>query len=184
MRRARPPCERLQSHRVLLGHNPAMQTHRIAWVIALVSLLPAAQAQGTVYRCPGPPILYTDALSAKEAQEKGCRTIEGTPITIVQSTKPARGASGAERGSSESRVDPNQQRQRDEDRRRVLQDELQQAQARLAQAQSDYDTGSAQRLGDEARNYQKYLDRVAELKANVTRQQADVDAIKRELAKL
>jgi len=161
-----------------------MQTHRIALALALVALLPVAQAQGTVYRCPGPPVLYTDALSAKEAQEKGCRTIEGTPITVVQSSRPTRSASGADRGSGEGRVDPSQQRQRDDDRRRVLQDELQQAQARLAQAQSDYDTGSAQRLGDEARNYQKYLDRVAELKANVTRQQADVDAIRRELSKL
>ncbi|MBV8605425.1 MAG: hypothetical protein JO224_12125 [Pelomonas sp.] len=159
---------------------------RYALALGLLALLPAAaEAQGTVYRCPGPPVLYTDGLSAKEAQEKGCRTIEGTPITIVQSARPARPGSGADRGSSgEGRVDPNQQRQRDDDRHRVLQDELAQAQARLAQAQSDYDSGAAQRLGDEARNYQKYLDRVADLKANVTRQQADVDAIKREIAKL
>jgi len=167
---------------MLLRHNRAMHTHRFALALGLAALLPLAQAQGTVYRCPGPPVLYTDALSAKEAQEKGCRTIEGTPITIVQSSRPPpRSASG---GSSDARVDPAQQRQRDDERRRVLQDELQQALARLAQAQSDYDTGSSQRLGDEAHNYQKYLDRVAELKANVTRQQADVDAIKRELAKL
>ena len=33
---------------------------------------------------PGPPVLYTDALGAQEARDKGCRTIEGTPITIVQ----------------------------------------------------------------------------------------------------
>lgn len=162
-----------------------MHMHRFALALGLLAALmsSSAQAQGTVYRCPGPPVLYTDAYSAKEAQEKGCRTIEGTPITIVQSSRPTpqRAASG---GASDARVDPAQQRQRDDERRRVLQDELQQAQARLAQAQSDYDTGSAQRLGDEARNYQKYLDRVAELKANVTRQQADVDAIKRELSKL
>ena len=53
-----------------------------AVLLALVAL--AVQAEGTVYRCPGPPVLYTDALSAKEAIEKGCRTIEGTPITVIQ----------------------------------------------------------------------------------------------------
>ena len=40
-----------------------------------------------VYRCPGPPVLYTDALSAAEARDKGCRTIEGAPVTIVQAPR-------------------------------------------------------------------------------------------------
>lgn len=57
-----------------------------AVLLALVAL--GAQAEGTVYRCPGPPVLYTDALSAKEASEKGCRTIEGTPITVMQMARP------------------------------------------------------------------------------------------------
>ena len=30
----------------------------------------AASGNSTVYRCPGPPVLYTDALTAKEAKEK------------------------------------------------------------------------------------------------------------------
>ena len=37
-----------------------------------------------VYRCPGPPVLYTDALSSAEARDKGCRVIEGAAITVVQ----------------------------------------------------------------------------------------------------
>ena len=45
-----------------------MLNRLLAPLFALASL--GAQAQGTVYRCPGPPVLYTDALSAKEAHDK------------------------------------------------------------------------------------------------------------------
>ncbi|RZJ11664.1 MAG: hypothetical protein EOP39_05750 [Rubrivivax sp.] len=157
----------------------------------LASLLLAtgfsAQAQGTVYRCPGPPVLYTDALSAKEAHDKGCRTIEGTPITVVQSPRPraatAAAAPSAEGRGAEGRVDAGQQRVRDDERRRVLQTELRQAEERLANAQRDFNDGQGERRGDE-RNYQKYLDRMAELKDNIGRYEADVQALKREIAKL
>jgi hypothetical protein len=147
-----------------------------------------AQAQGTVYRCPGPPVLYTDALSAKEAHDKGCRTIEGTPITIVQSPRPrtntsAAAPSSAEGRGAEGRVEAGQQRVRDDERRRVLQTELRQAEERLTNAQREFNNGQGERRGDE-RNYQKYLDRMAELKDNIARYEADVQALKREIAKL
>jgi hypothetical protein len=163
-----------------------MLNRLLAPLLVLASL--GAQAQGTVYRCPGPPVLYTDALSAKEAQDKGCRTIEGTPITVVQTPRPrvpastaAPGADGA-RGA-DSRVDAGQQRVRDDERRRVLQTELRQAEERLANAQKEFNNGQGERRGDE-RNYQKYLDRMAELKDSVARYEADVQALKREIAKL
>lgn len=152
-------------------------------LIVVASL--GAQAQGTVYRCPGPPVLYTDALSAKEANEKGCRTIEGTPITVVQTVRPRAGAAApsAEARGGEGRVDSGQQRVRDDERRRVLQTELQQAEERLAAAQKEFNNGQGERRGDE-RNYQKYLDRMAELKDNIGRYEADVQALKREISKL
>jgi hypothetical protein len=157
------------------------------FVAALFTLLVAgAQAQGTVYRCPGPPVLYTDALSAKEANEKGCRTIEGTPITVVQSPRPraSAAASGADAPRpGEGRVDAGQQRVRDDERRRVLQAELRQAEERLAAAQKEFNGGQGERRGDE-RNYQKYLDRMAELKDNIARYESDVQALKREIGKL
>ena len=157
--------------------------NRLLGLLIVVASL-GAQAQGTVYRCPGPPVLYTDALSAKEAHEKGCRTIEGTPITVVQSVKPRPAAASAEgaRGA-ESRVDAGQQRARDDERRRVLQTELRSAEERLANAQKEFNNGQGERRGDE-RNYQKYLDRMAELKDNIARYEADVQALKREIAKL
>ncbi|MCV2358912.1 hypothetical protein LNV08_07955 [Paucibacter sp. TC2R-5] len=159
-------------------------------LISALLLAGAAQAQSIVYRCPGPPVLYTDALTAKEAQAKDCRSIEGTPITVLPATRakpnPAaapNSASSEVRGSSEGRIDPNQQRTRDGERRRVLETELREAQERLDALQRDYAGGNAERRGDE-KNYQKYLDRMAELKASIARQEVDVQALKREISKL
>jgi hypothetical protein len=146
----------------------------------------AQQPAREVYRCPGNPPLYTDALSAKEARDKGCRTLEGAPITVVQSIKP-RPSSGSASSSAarpaDQRVDPNDQRARDSDARRILEGELRREEERLAQMQKDYNKGEPERQGDE-KNYQKYLDRVADMKASIARKESDIAAIKRELSKL
>ncbi len=165
-------------------------SNRIPAAVLLALLVLSTTAQATVYRCPGPPVLYTDALSAKEAQEKGCRTIEGSPITVMQMPRP-RTASGVAAAApvadpgrgNEGRIDAGQQRVRDDERRRVLQTELRQAEERLSAAQKEFNNGQGERRGDE-RNYQKYLDRMAELKDNIARYEADVQALKREIAKL
>ena len=130
-----------------------MLNRLLAPLLVLASL--GAQAQGTVYRCPGPPVLYTDALSAKEASDKGCRTIEGTPITVVQTAKPrapAANAAPAADGArgADSRVDAGQQRVRDDERRRVLQTVLRTGEERLAEAQKEFCNGQGERRGDES----------------------------------
>lgn len=157
------------------------------WLIAglLSAIAGGASAQAVVYRCPGPPVLYTDALSAKEAADKGCRSIEGAPVTVVSPVRPkaAPATSSASGTQGEVRVDTREQRARDSERRRVLEQELREAEERLKVSQQEYGNGQPERRGDE-RNYQKYLDRVAELKASITRQESDIQAIKREIAKL
>lgn len=156
---------------------------------------PAALAQaqaGAVYRCPGPPVLYTDAISADEARTRGCRTIEGAPITIIQAPKPRpqaaigganASASAAASRPGEGRIDPAAQRQRDSDARRILESELRREEDRLATLRREFNNGEPERRGDE-RNYQHFLDRVAQMRAGVVRAEADMAAIKRELAKL
>jgi len=171
-----------------------MQPRRLAaWrALATVAALcmaaaPGARAQDTarpVYRCPGPPVLYTDTLSAQEARDRGCRTIEGAPVTIVQAPRPRVPASApAAARPGEGRVDPSAQRARDSDARRILGDELQREEARLAELRKEFNNGEPERRGDE-RNYQRYLDRVAEMRAALARKEADIAALRRELAKL
>jgi phage shock protein A len=74
------------------------------------------------------------------------------------------------------------QRARDSDAQAVLQAELRRAETRLREAKAAYNNGEPERLGNEA-NYQRYLDRVERLKADVERAQADVDGLRRELAR-
>lgn len=133
-----------------------------------------------VYRCPGN--LYTDALSAKEAQAKGCKTLDGAPITVIQSIVPRSNGATSKAESAGAKVGAEDQKARDADARRILEAELKKEESALADLQKAYNNGQPERQGDE-RNYQKYLDRVSEMKAAVTRKEADVAAIKRELAK-
>lgn len=157
-------------------------------MLAPPALLHAAQAQSDapVYKCPGNPVLYTDAISAKEAKAKGCSTLDGNPITVIPAPKrsvDAAGSSAPVSRPAESRIDPQEQRARDSDARRILQAELQREEQRLAEMQAEYNNGEPERQGNE-RNYQKYIDRVSELKAGIARKENDIAALKRELAKL
>ncbi len=154
---------------------------------------PAQDAPKPVYRCPGPPVLYTDAISAQEAREKSCRTIEGAPLTIVQGGRrappaaapasPASPSANSGPRSAESKVDPAAQRARDSDARRILEAELRREEDKLEQLRRDFNNGEPERRGGE-RNFAKYQERVAEMRAGVQRKESDVAAIKRELAKL
>ena len=184
----------MSAARPLLGDNRAMlrlpSCRLPAWVFALAWALtaPAAHAQDPkpVYRCPGPPVLYTDAIGAQEARDKGCRTIEGAPVTIVQVPRARPAASGGAASSArngESKVDPASQRARDSDARRILADELKREEDRLAAMQAEFRGGEPERRGDE-RNYARYIERVAEMKAAIQRKEADIAAIRREMAKL
>ncbi len=143
-----------------------------------------------VYKCPGN--LYTDALSAKEAIAKGCKTLEGAPITIIQAYRPKPAPktnngnssnSGASSGASEGRVNTGNQKSRDADSRFILEAELKKEEEALAALRKDYNNGQPERRGDE-RQSNKYNDRVQAMKDAVTRKEADVASIRRELAKL
>lgn len=154
-----------------------------AAALAMVGWVPMAYAQErVVYKCPGN--LYTDTLSAKEAIAQGCKTLEGAPITVIQAPvrrpAPAPDAGGAR--SADTRVDPADQRSRDTDKRLILDSELRREEERLTALRQEYNNGQPERRGDE-KNYQKYLDRVADLKARIERSESDVAALRRELAK-
>lgn len=155
----------------------------------LLSAVPlGAWAQGSVYYiCPGN--VFTNMLSPKEAEAKGCKAREAQQPTTVPgprmgggAAKPAPVASPSGR-SPEARVDQAEQKARDTDARRILEAELRKEEEALEALRRGYNNGEPERRGDE-RNYQKYQDRVAEMKAAITRKEADIAAIRRELGKL
>lgn len=150
--------------------------------LALVAVATGAPAQTRIWRCGN---TYTN--NAGEAQAKNCKPLEGGNITIVQGTKVngtgVRVASAPQSGASQ-RVDSDAQRARDADARAILESELKKAEARQTELQKAYNNGEPEMLGPEHRNHQKYVDRVAEIKADLERSESDIAGIKRELARL
>ena len=158
---------------------------RSAWLMAGLMLASswAVADDKPVYKCPGN--LYTDALSAREAQDKGCKTLDGAPVTVIQSSVPrasSGGGSTSRPASAGDRVGADDQKARDADARLILEAELRKEEEALAALQKEFNGGQPERKGEE-RNYQKYLDRVNELKAAITRKESDIASLKRELSK-
>ena len=139
----------------------------------------AAQDGSIYYRCPDN--VFTNTLTPKEADAKGCKAMESHQPTTIPAPKPRSGAA-ANSGTAASKVDAQEQKARDTDARKILQDELIKAQAQLDALQKEYNNGQPDRKGDE-KNFQKYLDRTADLKASIARTESDINAITRELAK-
>jgi hypothetical protein len=160
-----------------------MMFARSALLLGLgLCVLGTAHAYDVTYKCPNH--VYSNTISAKEAKDKGCTVLDNAPISVIQSSKPrpaANGTPGAASGSG--RVDPADQRARDTDARRILEAELKREEDRLAAMKTEYNNGQPDRQGNEIKNFQKYLDRVAEMKAALARKEGDVAALKRELAK-
>ncbi|MDO9437743.1 hypothetical protein [Hydrogenophaga sp.] len=159
-------------------------TIRSLAVAAVAMCVLHAYAQARIYRCGNE---YTN--DPVVAKTKGCNVMEGGNITIVEGTKPAPTArsapvAAARSGSGNDRVDPAAQRARDSDARAILEAEMRKAEERLAQARKEYANGEPEKQGIESRNYQRYLDRVAELKAAVARAESDVAGLQRELGRL
>jgi hypothetical protein len=144
-----------------------------------------AQAQQErVWRCGNE---YTN--NATLAQQRGCKVMEGGNVTIVQGSRPVAAAApssgGAVRAPSGSpRVESVDQRARDGEARSVLESELKKAEERQAQLLKEYNNGEPEKQGSESRNYQKYLDRVAEMKAEIARNESDIAGIRREIGRL
>ena len=138
-------------------------------------LLSAQAAEDRIYRCGNE---YTNTVS--DAQAKTCKLISGGNVTVIQAVKPPPGKSA---GAGQRSETPDQ-RAKDSDARMILDAELKRAEAKQAELLKEYNNGEPERLGPETRNNQKYLDRVAELKAAIGRNEADIAGIKRELSRV
>ncbi len=146
----------------------------------LLGLSLCAQATSErIYRCGNE---YTNTVS--EAQAKNCKVISGGNVTVIQSVKPPPSVRVASANPSSPRVDATDQRAKDSDARLILDSELKKAEAKQADLLKEYNNGEPEKLGPETRNQQKYLDRVAELKASIARNESDIAGIKRELGRL
>ena len=141
-----------------------------------------------IYRCVGPGVGAPEYINnVKDAQARNCSVVSGGNVTVVQSTPvpkaPARVATSPAASSSRADSSPDQ-RARDSDSRIILESELRKSEARLAELQKEYNNGEPEKQGIEGRNYQRYLDRVSDLKDSVARSQSDIAGLKREISRL
>ncbi len=85
-----------QSHRQPVFHNHRMSISNRPvkaacglWFASALLVPHAAQAQTpTVYRCPGPPVLYTDTLTPAEARSRNCKPLTDLPVAVAPPVVP------------------------------------------------------------------------------------------------
>jgi hypothetical protein len=158
------------------------------WGVAAV----ATAQNKAAYRCPSVNGVTHFTDNKAEADRLGCTVLTGGNVTVIEGTKvaspaanttasqPVRVAAAPQAGS---RIDGAEQRSRDSDSRAILESELKKAEAKQAELLREYNNGEPAKMGGESQNYQKYLDRVAEMKANIARNDSDIASIKRELGR-
>ena len=158
-------------------------------VSATYLLASSAIAQDRIFRCEGNE--YTN--NATTAAQRGCKLVEGGNLTVV--TAPRRAAAPSPSGErvaaassttaspASSRIDTAEQRSRDSDARAILESELKKVEAKQAELLKEFNNGEPEKRGSELRNNQFYLDRIAEMKAQIARNDSDIAGIKREISR-
>ena len=151
-------------------------------LVALILVLPPRTATAEIWEC-------TDSMGNKrftniESEAKGCKRLKLPPLSTVPATRPKESPSA--RTSTQTpgnfpRVDADVQRERDADRRRILEQELANEEMLLQKARQELEAQESVRLGSE-RNYQRVLDRLEPYKKKVKLHEDNIASLKRELA--
>jgi hypothetical protein len=147
---------------------------RLFLVLVSLAFAPVGKvlAQDKIYRCGSE---YTNTPPRDSAAK--CTVISQASVTVVPAVKvPPQSSAPSPRSET--------QRSKDADARFILEAELRKAQARQSELLKEYNNGEPEKAGSETRNYQKYVDRVAEMKASIQRNDADIASIQREIARI
>lgn len=150
-------------------------------LLAAAAALTVLPASAEVFKCVDQDghVTYTN----DKSRARDCKVLSSDmPVSSVPGPVAAPPAKPAAGGNFPS-VSGDQQKARDNDRRRILEAELETEMKNLEAARKALSEGEAVRLGDE-RNYQKYLDRIQGLKDNVALHERNVDALRKEISKL
>ncbi len=156
--------------------------HFSSGLLALLCAAGFAYAQqDTYYKCVD---ASGNVTFKNTGNTSGCTKFTVDPVVIPKSvTAPKPQAGPSTTPPNFPKVDGATQKARDNDRRRILDDELRDKEAKLADLKREYNSGEPERQGNE-RNYQRYLDRVQQLKADIARAESDIGSIKSEIAKV
>lgn len=178
---------------VIMKFTSVVRSYFVLECVAMLSILVWAgqsAAQGSVFRCKGNEYVA----SVKDSKNGDCKLMEGGNVTVVQGTRvnllatdvvkvaivapKTANSSGSQRLESSS-----EQRSRDSDARAILESELKRSETKQAELLKEYNNGEPDRNALDIKNPQRYVDRIAELKANIARNDSDIAGIKRELGR-
>ena len=170
----------------------------LACTVVLTALPLPAAAQ--IWRCEGANGVVEYSNNPGSSRDRNCRTVDLPQITTVPAPKPpppspapagsrpsaqpsGQGPAASASPSSFPRVDTAAQRTRDQDRRRILEDELRKEEARLSELRTEFNGGEPERRGDE-RNFARYQERVQRLREDIARSESAVASLRREMSAL
>jgi hypothetical protein len=169
--------------------RPAVRPTGIAAVATLTVCLalPAARAEAVVYKC-----VKNGQTELTDVFKAGCKALDLPGYVAAPAPRAAApGGAGPNKAAAPAapatnptdfpRVDNATQRARDDDRKGILTDELRAEEKKLADLKRDFNNGEPERQGNE-KNFQKYLDRVAQMRDDISRAEKNIEALKRELA--
>lgn len=168
--------------------------HFLLLALAAGAVFAQGSAGGATYRCVDGNGRSTYTNVKEEMGDKKCtvvsREVSVVPVPAPSNVPPAAAQKAAPRPAPSgtapmpsARVDASTQRARDNDRRRILEDELRTAESDLAVAKKNLAAQEAVRSGDE-RNFQRVLDRLKPFQDEVRRAEDNVAALKRELSNI
>jgi hypothetical protein len=147
--------------------------------MALLFVAAGAADADTLYKCTDDSgvVLYTN----QKGTGKNCAVLgHDQPISSVPASRPA---SRSATPGDFPKVDGETQKNRDGDRRKILDQELATEQKNLEQAKKELAEQEAIRNGNE-QNYQRVLDRVQPFKDAVALHERNIEALRHELSNL
>jgi hypothetical protein len=147
----------------------------------LLSLFLAAPAQAEIYK-------YVDEngqVTFTDVYKKGAKRIDlpGAPTPLPAPNRAPRRASYNPSPADFPRIDPGTQKNRDDIRRQVLQDEIDGERRNADEARRQLTLGERVLPGERATD-STYLNRVKKLQASVQQHEQNITSIQRELANL
>lgn len=164
-------------------HAPAMRTLLAVCLGASCVWSGVSWAQEAIYRCGHE---YTNA--PRDVSQ--CERLAPQAITVITGTRtaPPRVTPPVVAATPDARPAPDAMRststlqtERDLQARTIVSHELDKARQQLTVLVQEYNEGEPVKWASESRHHQRYLDRVASLKAAIERTQRDIDSLQREL---
>jgi hypothetical protein len=162
-----------------------MQFRRLTVFLAIALLQPAAWAATCKYLDSEGRVIYSNT---PNNPPKGATKVKCFDDPAPKGASPGSKNSDAKPANTEAKAKPprvseDTQKTRDDERRRILEQELTDETSQLAQAKEQLAAQEAIRNGNE-RNYQRFLERVQPYRDAVATHERNLEALKREIANL